>query len=133
MPIFKSKATNHPSFAAKYDEDRYRGLENIINLAINAKITLTTNIWISKGLVNGANGVIKDVIFDSKNLAPIALLINFENYTGPKLFNDNDERKNWIPINIFEAFDEETKTTRKQFPVRLAYALTIHKSQVIII
>ncbi len=67
MPIFKCNAKNTPAYARSHDDDKYRGLENIINLAVNAKITLTTNIWIAKGLVNGANGVIKDVIFENNN------------------------------------------------------------------
>jgi len=100
MPIFKSKAKNSPAYARSHDEDKYRGLENTINLAINARITLVTNIWISKGLVNGANGIIRDVIFEPNNPNPTALLIQFDNYNGPRLFDEND-----------------------------AYALTIHKSQ----
>ncbi len=129
MPIFKSKAKNSPAYARSHDEDKYRGLENTINLAINARITLVTNIWISKGLVNGANGIIRDVIFEPNNPNPTALLIQFDNYNGPRLFDENDNRKDWIPINIFDCYSTETKASRKQFPVKLAYALTIHKSQ----
>jgi ATP-dependent exoDNAse (exonuclease V) alpha subunit len=129
MPIFKSKAKNSPAYARSHDEDKYRGLENTINLAINARITLVTNIWISKGLVNGANGIIRDVIFEPNNPNPTALLIQFDNYNGPRLFDENDYRKDWIPINIFDCYSTETKASRKQFPVKLAYALTIHKSQ----
>lgn len=127
MPIFKCHAKNTPSYARSHDDDKYRGLENVINLAVNARITLTTNIWIAKGLVNGSNGVIKDVIFEANNTNPTALLIQFENYSGPKLFSSDDHRKDWIPINIFDCYSTETKASRKQFPIKLAYALTIHK------
>ena len=129
MPIFKSSAKNTPAYARSHDDNNYRGLENMLNLAVNSKITLTTNLWISQGLVNGANGIIKDVIFELNNSNPTALLIQFDNYTGPRLFAPDDPRKDWIPINIFDAYSMETKCTRKQFPIKLAYALTIHKSQ----
>jgi hypothetical protein len=71
----------------------------------------------------------KDVIFELNNSNPTALLIQFDNYTGPRLFAPDDPRKDWIPINIFDCYSTETKCTRKQFPTKLAYALTIHKSQ----
>jgi ATP-dependent DNA helicase PIF1 len=129
MPIFKTSAKNTPFYARSHDDDKYRGLENMLNLAVNARITLNTNLWISQGLVNGANGIIRDVIFEINNPNPTALLIQFDNYTGPKLFDHDDPRKDWIPINIFECYSTETKCTRKQFPLKLAYALTIHKSQ----
>ena len=77
-----------------------------------------------------ANGIIKDVIYNSIDKNPSAILIQFEQYTGPKLFEHNDIKSDWIPINIFDCFDPESKTTRKQYPIKLAYALTIHKSQV---
>jgi hypothetical protein len=98
MSIFQSNAKNTPAYTRSHDDDKYRGLENIINRAVNAKITLTTNIWIAKGLVNGANGVIRDVIYELNNSNPTALLIQFENYNGPRLFNEDDTRKDWIPI-----------------------------------
>jgi ATP-dependent exoDNAse (exonuclease V) alpha subunit len=73
--------------------------------------------------------IIRDVIFEPNNPNPTALLIQFDNYNGPRLFDENDYRKDWIPINIFDCYSTETKASRKQFPVKLAYALTIHKSQ----
>jgi hypothetical protein len=86
MPICKIRAINKPESAKYYDEENFFGLKNVINLSINAKITLTSNLWTSKGLVNGANGIIRDIIFPvdkSEDSLPSAFLIEFENYTGP--------------------------------------------------
>jgi hypothetical protein len=129
MPICQCKSINNPSSASRYDEDNFFGLKNVVNLSINAKITLTTNLWTEKGLVNGANGVIKDILFSNLNTLPSAILIEFDQYTGPKIFDSNDYRHNWIPINPFDAFCQLNQASRKQYPLRLGYALTIHKSQ----
>ena len=50
-------------------------------------------------------------------------------YTGPKFFPTNDPRHNWIPISSFNAYSKHYGTNRIQYPIRLSYALTIHKSQ----
>jgi ATP-dependent DNA helicase PIF1 len=85
MPICKIKAINNSIRLRVLDEDNFYGLLNILNLCINAKITLTTNLWIEHGLVNGATGTIKDIVFDEnyeRYALPIAVFIQFDYYTG---------------------------------------------------
>ena len=133
MPICKLKSINNPPRAKNYDEEHFYGLHQTVNLAINAKITLTSNLWTNKGLVNGANGFVRDIIYPidykEKSLLPSVIFIEFEHYTGPRFFEKNDLRFNWIPINIFDAYSLKWNAHRLQFPFRLAYALTIHKAQ----
>ena len=90
---------------------------------------MTSNIWTKYGLVNGANRYIRDILFDEIQTLPHTVFIEFENYTGPKFFCENDHRKNWIPINPLTIYNCSFGGTRQNFPLRLAYALTIHKSQ----
>ena len=59
---------------------------------------------------------------------PETIIVYFETYNGPQFFND-PLKKNWIPINPSEAYSKSINCTRNQFPMRLNYACTIHKSQ----
>ena len=46
-------------------------------------------------LVNGANGTIREIIYSSeyqKNCLPDAIFVEFDYYTGPKFFPENDPR-----------------------------------------
>ena len=40
------------------------------------------------------------------------------------------ERTNWIPINPFTYYSIQAHGHRTQMPMKLAYAMTVHKSQV---
>ncbi len=42
------------------------------------------------GLVNGASRVVKDIIFDENEKNPHTILIEFDNYKGPRFFNQDD-------------------------------------------
>ena len=89
---------------------------------------LKANLWINKGLVNGALGYIRKIIYQPEHSPPInppdVLMIEFDNYFGPTVDNlvpIPQITKNW--------FSKSIKCTRKQFPIELAWAITIHKSQ----
>ncbi len=56
------------------------------------------------------------------------LIIIIVDYNGPQFFQEAN-RHNWIPFSPRSQFDKTSKSTRVQYPLRLAYALTTHKTQ----
>lgn len=80
-------------------------------LAKGAQVMLLTNMDHDQGLVNGSRGVV--VGFDSSN-APLVQFLRGEPLP--------------IPAASWES-EELEGVSRKQIPLRLAYAITIHKAQ----
>jgi ATP-dependent DNA helicase PIF1 len=93
---------------------------------------LTTNIWTEIGLVNGSIGTISDFQwnqgFDLATSLPSFLIVQFDTYSGP-LFEGLP--RGLVPIfPVSRAFKlKGVSCTRIQYPLRLAYVITVHKSQ----
>ena len=68
-------------------------------------------------------------LYKPNNNLPFAILIEFNEYTRPRFFQENDPKRNWVPINPLNIFSKALNMSRSQFPIRLAYALTIYKRQ----
>ncbi|RMZ95107.1 ATP-dependent DNA helicase PIF1, partial [Brachionus plicatilis] len=118
MPIFCSKAINVPESVKKNDSDQLNGLVNLLYLAIGCNVTLTSNIWTNRGLLNSANGVIKEIIVKEDYRIgdlPLAVIVEFVHYIGPQFF-DEPCKKNYIPINPISAYSKYANGTRKQLP-----------------
>jgi len=119
--------------ARKVTPDQCDTIENL-SLCIGAKVMLIQNIWVELGLVNGTTGTVEDVVWkghaDIKKDQPQSLLIAVDGYNGPALFTRQDGKK---VVPIFSVLREWEGTrgscSRRQFPITLAFALTIHKSQ----
>jgi hypothetical protein len=47
--------------------------------------------------INGAQGVVVDVMLQSQDELPEYILINFDIYKGPRIYLDED-KKTWVPI-----------------------------------
>ncbi|XP_031624405.1 ATP-dependent DNA helicase PIF1 [Contarinia nasturtii] len=85
-----------------------------LTLKIGAQVMLLKNINVSDGLVNGARGVVTG--FSTDGGLPILKMKNNKQYTA--------KPEKWIiktPAGML--------ITRKQIPVKLAWAFSIHKSQ----
>ncbi len=94
---------------------------------------LTVNLQTEIGLVNGSMGTVQDIIFQEDQgppSLPIAVLISFDNYNGPTI--PNLEGKSVVPIAPIRRTwigKSGAICSRLQLPVRLAWAITVHKSQ----
>ncbi len=74
---------------------------------------------------------------DLLNIVDLSSLNKYQKFTydivkkhkeGPQFFNE-DELKNCLPIPPNKIYSKEVSANRKQFPIRLAYAITTHKTQ----
>ncbi|VDI59060.1 Hypothetical predicted protein [Mytilus galloprovincialis] len=115
-------------------KDFEMGLSKMCGIAVGMRTELTVNIDLFDGLVNGAAGVIKDI--ECVCSQPDVIWVIFDNdEIGKNLRKDfMKKKKNWTPIRkISREFPvgkyKSIKISRKQFPLRLAAAKTLHRSQ----
>lgn len=87
-------------------------IDREIELCVGAQVMLTKNLDVENGLVNGSRGVVAEFDLDG----------------CPVVIYDTGHKINMEPAD-FEVEYGEQKLTRKQVPLILAWAITIHKSQ----
>ena len=132
MPVKILTAINRGQGAEKASDDDAENLSNTIHLCIGARVMLSSNIWTEIGLVNGLMGTVVDLTWeleqDPNTSLPFAILIAFDDYSGP-VYPGCDA--GIVPVFARQSrFDYHgIACTRKQFPLQLAYGITVHKSQ----
>lgn len=86
--------------------------EKSIALKLGVRVMLLTNLSFEDGLINGSCGVVEEITDDY-------VLVEFDNGVTSQ-----------ITKHDFEFYNNDVLiAVRKQFPLRLAYGITIHKSQ----
>ncbi|KAH9291956.1 hypothetical protein KI387_042860 [Taxus chinensis] len=84
---------------------------------------LIANLWVDAGLVNGATGTITDIVYDASMpppTLPLFVVVKFDRYNGPC----------WDPSNpLHIPIPPISRGNRRQLPIKMAWGLTIHKSQ----
>ncbi|XP_019859761.1 PREDICTED: ATP-dependent DNA helicase PIF1-like, partial [Amphimedon queenslandica] len=126
-PIATIKAVHTGANAAKTPPDDAGGLEPVVMLARTARVMLTSNLWVEVGLVNGAMGTVEAICYKETMPPhlPVAVMVRFDHYTGPTVHDGTVPitpiRHNWSSSG--------GQCSRLQLPLKLAWAVTIHKSQ----
>ncbi len=91
---------------APYDEE--------LTLRVGAQVMLIYNVAIEDGLVNGSRGVVRRFAKSEGELVPVVAFKNGKEMTV--------DRAKW-------EMDDYKGVSRSQIPLKLAYAITIHKCQ----
>jgi len=93
---------------------------------------LTRNLWIQKGLCNGSMGYVTDIVYKEQHKPPslpICIIVQFDNYTGPSFSKTIPRLVPIVPVISTAADSIGQNLERQQIPLKLAWAITIHKSQ----
>ena len=131
-PVAKSNAISHGIHAKSIDSAKAAGLQKTVFMSKSAKVMLSVNLCVSFGLYNGAIGNIIDIIYLEGNIPenslPAAVMVEFPNYTGPSFVKDNPKLVPILPVE--RKLDCSCSfCKRKQIPLKLGWATTIHKCQ----
>ena len=127
QPVATIKAVHKGPNAAKASPDEAGGLEPVVCLAHGARVMLTSNLWVDKGLVNGAMGTVAAICYLTGGPPdlPVAVMVHFDSYSGPTLPDGT------VPITPLRRSwsTSGAQCSRTQLPLKLSWAVTIHKSQ----
>ena len=112
------------------------GLESELRVGIGCRVMLVSNIDVSDGLSNGATGTVSHIVVLADTV--ITILVEFDNpkvgVKAKRLSHYRENHPNAVPVNRHEiAFGIGRRkcinATRRQFPLKLCWASTIHKVQ----
>ena len=130
-PVACINARHSSSSAKNASSDDMSRLEPVVFLAKTAKVMLTMNLWSHVGLCNGATGTVRHIIYDNGHRPPnlpLAVIVEFDNYRGPAFIDSQPSCAPICPVTV-PLQSGNSLHESQQLPLRLAWALTIHKSQ----
>ena len=112
-------------------------LADELKLAVGARVMLISNVDVADGLCNGVSGIVNGIIFCNNRTMPSVVYVKFDSTRiGAKARTTEfipPEYEDCIPIKprkeSFQPTGKSCTTTREQIPLKLAWAVTIHKVQ----
>ena len=109
-------------------DDFVAGLPNDLKLTINVRVMLRRNLNTKAGLVNGSLGTVRHIVYQGNKVPPAHpeyILVEFDDYPGPYFY---DKCFPILPYH-YKGQNSKMSVSQIQFPVSVAHAITIHKSQ----
>ncbi|XP_072016759.1 ATP-dependent DNA helicase PIF1-like [Amphiura filiformis] len=131
--VIKVHETPHDTSRRKDDTS----LVPYLKLAVGARTMLIANIDVPDGLCNGVSGTIKGIEFGNSKNMPQAIYVRFDSdKIGRKARSSQvipPEYVSCVAImprkETFQLKGRNFSTTREQIPLKLAWAVTVHKVQ----
>ena len=107
------------------------GLHPVLFLAVGSRVMLTLNLCQSQGLTNGAFGWVRAIIYkegEAPGNLPMFVVVEFDDYKKESCLHDVEHCVAVKP-KLATWYVGRKRYSRKQLPLRLAWAITVHKSQ----
>ena len=105
------------------------GLQSLLKIAVGCRVMLRINMEVTDGLVNGACGYI-DLIEATEAREVRKIHVKFDGNAGNRWCTAHAVASVDVPPHTVRFYGKDGKIVRrKQFPLVLAWAKTIHKSQ----
>ena len=111
----------------KTGSDKAGGLMPELTLIVGARVMLTANVNVANNLVNGSIGVVTGFGPCDESGMPTVVMVKFDGYRGP-LQKDGHGCVGIVPVKRTWTCGKFT-ITRTMIPLRLAWGITVHKSQ----
>lgn len=131
QPVANISVNHSLSLAQKISPDEMYGLEPLVFLTKGAKVMLTMNLWPKIGLCNEATGKVVHIVYQTNDQPPdlpIAVIVKFDNYTGPSISETTSACVSICPVTVAVQLANGLHE-RQQLPLKLAWSMTIHKTQ----
>ena len=106
------------------------GLVGLLQVAVGLRVMLRYNIDVPDGLVNGACGIVEHIDTEASGGEVEKIWVAFEKNAGAIWRREHGTPSVAISRRAATFLDKDgKKASRRQFPIVLAKAITIHKSQ----
>jgi hypothetical protein len=106
------------------------GMATFLSIIKGARVMLRVNLDVPDGLVNGATGWVDELELNTDNTAVAALWVRFDSGGARwRKVHGTDAVKIERKTGYFQGKLDNEKIKRSQFPIVLAWAKTVHKSQ----
>ena len=133
-PVLLCPARHSGPGAHRASDDEAEDLKVSLFLMKGAKVMITRNLWTAAGLTNGTMATVHEIGFSPSaqpgRSLPDVVMLACPDYRGPTDWRTASDVPLVPVVPVTATWKKQMVTcSRTQYPLKLAYAITIHKSQ----